>query len=219
MLRSLALAAGLGTALTLPAAAQGALPICGAYPEAEAQVVCLCQQDRYLGTVWGSDPYTGDSDICAAAIHAGRLQPNGGAVQAFRAPGHDGYSGTSANGITSFNWASYRFSITFKAPAVNIVPAGGPACGRLPEAAVRHACSCAPAPGATGTAWGSGPYTYDSDICTAARHAGVIGAEGGPVTVLAIQGLDAYQASEWHGITTSSWSRSSTSIVFDQNGR
>jgi hypothetical protein len=43
---------------------------------------------------------------------------------------------------------------------------------------------CAPN-GTIGSVWGSGPYTWDSSICSAAVHAGLItAADGGSVTIL-----------------------------------
>ena len=41
-----------------------------------------------------------------------------------------------------------------------------------------------PAAGALGSVWGSGPYTDDSSVCTAAAHAGVVSVTmGGLVTI------------------------------------
>ena len=78
-----------------------------------------------------------------------------------------------------------------------------------------YSCTCAA--GRSGSVWGAGPYTADSDVCAAARHAGVIGADGGPVTALAVPGLSAYSASSANGITTGSWGGYDRSMVFDRN--
>ncbi len=64
-------------------------------------------------------------------------------------------------------------------------------CGPFPVGEATLACAC-PAGFASGSVWGSGPYTADSDVCTAALHAGVIGPEGGKVMALAAEGLETY---------------------------
>ena len=39
------------------------------------------------GSVWGTDMYTDDSSVCAAAQHAGKVGPAGGEVTVFAASG------------------------------------------------------------------------------------------------------------------------------------
>lgn len=203
------------------AQAQG-IAACGAFAEGTAQLICICQPGAPNRSVWGSDPYTGDSDICTAARHAGRLTANGGAVQVFGAPGQASYAGTAANGVSTGSWNSYGYSFTFTGagglPNFGL-GGGGAACTAFPQDQKSYSCACPPAAGSTGSVWGSGPYTADSDLCTAARHAGLIGAEGGPITALALDGLGAYAGSEWHGITTGSWGAYGLSITFDANQR
>lgn len=54
--------------------------------------------------VWGSAPYSSDSDICRAALHAGVIGPEGGDVTALGAEPPEGeWRGSSAKGVTSFN--------------------------------------------------------------------------------------------------------------------
>jgi hypothetical protein len=74
-------------------------------------------------------------------------------------------------------------------------------------------CHCSP-DAMTGTVWGSDVYTDDSSICAAARHAGVVGADGGPVRLRAAPGRSRYPASRRNGISTSSWDRWDGSFVF-----
>jgi hypothetical protein len=40
-----------------------------------AQFACACPAGRQAGRVWGSGPYTADSDICSAASMPGSSQP------------------------------------------------------------------------------------------------------------------------------------------------
>jgi hypothetical protein len=62
--------------------------------------------------------------------------------------------------------------------------------------------------------WGSGSYTDDSSICTAAVHAGRIQpASGGVVTARIVAGLPRYVGSARNGVTTSSFGRFQGSFV------
>ncbi len=73
-----------------------------------------CPADCTFGSVWGSNPYTGDSNICSAAIHAGKIQTSGGSVKVKIVEGKEEYKGSEANGITSSDWGSYSYSFTFE---------------------------------------------------------------------------------------------------------
>jgi hypothetical protein len=56
------------------------------------------------------------------------------------------------------------------------------------------------------TVWGSGPYTSDSSVCTAAVHAGLITLEnGGRVVIKIEQGAATYEGTTRHGIVTTSY--------------
>lgn len=57
----------------------------------------------------------------------------------------------------------------------------------------------------TGSVWGTDLYTTDSSICVAAVHAGVIGANGGPVKVTLKPGKPSYTGTARNGVTTSQW--------------
>jgi hypothetical protein len=64
---------------------------------------------------------------------------------------------------------------------------------------------CPPAVG-SGSVWGTGIYTHDSAICTAAVHAGKITlAAGGTVTIAMHPGMSSYKGSTANGITTASY--------------
>jgi hypothetical protein len=65
------------------------------------------------GVVWGSGPYTTDSALAAAAVHAGVLKVGEkGVVKVTILPGEASYPGSKRNGITSNSWA--RFDSSFK---------------------------------------------------------------------------------------------------------
>ena len=176
--------------------------------------LCQCASDAMSGSVWGSDAYTSDSNVCAAARHAGAVSPAGGAVVLMGVAGQEAYEGSERNGITTRDWGSYGSSfIVASATAMTALAE----CGVLPSDADRLTCQCPKAVGNTGSLWGYGPYTSDSDICSAARHTGIIGTDGGAVTVLRTQGLEAYVGGTSNGVESSAWASYGSSIVFDWN--
>ena len=211
-LQSLGLA---GAVLLAGASGAQATETCGRYPVDQETYTCTCGPGQGQGTVWGSGPYTADSDLCQAARHAGAIGANGGRILVAREPGQAQYAGSSQNGVTTQSWGSYDTSVTIlrgKASA----PASIAACGSFDAAQSPMTCSCAPGAG-SGTVWGSGPFTADSDICAAAIFEGVIDADGGNVTVLAVQGLDSYFGQTYNGITTQSWGQYQQSFTFNWN--
>ncbi len=76
----------------------------------------------------------------------------------------------------------------------------------------RYLVTC-PASCGDGVVWGSGTYTDDSTLCTAAIHAGSASRTGGTFLVTFVPGLPSYSSSTRHGVTTTSygaWSGSFT---------
>lgn len=71
-----------------------------------------------------------------------------------------------------------------------------------------------PEDGTPSTVWGTGTYTDDSSVCTAAVHAGLITVEdGGRVVIEVAPGQESYEATEANGITSleyGSWAGSFT---------
>jgi hypothetical protein len=60
------------------------------------------------GSVWGSDVYTDDSSIAAAAVHAGVLREGEkGVVEIITLPGQESYAPSTRNGITSGHWDAW----------------------------------------------------------------------------------------------------------------
>lgn len=70
---------------------------------------CPPNPQRYeVGAVWGSDVYSDDSALCAAAVHAGVLTfERGGRVAVTMQPGRDHYEGLVRNGVESSEWDSW----------------------------------------------------------------------------------------------------------------
>lgn len=77
-------------------------------------VNCHCAPSALSGSVWGTDIYTDDSAVCAAALHAGIIGQSGGTVTAVALPGLEAYEGTARNGISSSDYGSWHGSFYFE---------------------------------------------------------------------------------------------------------
>ncbi len=64
------------------------------------------------GSLWGTDTYTADSSICAAARHSGVIGDRGGRVRIKIVPGLESYSGSERNGVRSESWKAFEKSFT-----------------------------------------------------------------------------------------------------------
>jgi hypothetical protein len=164
------------------------------------------------GAVWGTDVYTDDSAVCAAAVHAGLITPGGGgSVTVFVQPGRGGYTGSARNGVTSNNYAAFPGSFAFVAhpPAPPSIPGAQTFAWSESAVALRGSRTtvrvfCPPGGPASASVWGSGPtYTDDSAVCVAAVHAGLATvAAGGTFTLRPVPGAARYGGSTRHGVTT-----------------
>lgn len=68
------------------------------------------------GQVWGSGPYTRDSAIGAAAVHAGLVKP--GETEVLRltiVPAEKSYPGSTRNGVTTSDYADFPHCWTLTA--------------------------------------------------------------------------------------------------------
>ena len=62
-------------------------------------------------SVWGSNPYTDDSSVCWAGVHAGVITPErGGRVTIEPRPGQNRYVGSSRNGRQTRDYGSWAGS-------------------------------------------------------------------------------------------------------------
>jgi beta-lactamase regulating signal transducer with metallopeptidase domain len=67
------------------------------------------------GSVWGSEVYTADSSLAAAAVHAGVLQSGeSGVVIITLSEGRNVYGATTRNGVETRSWESYPTSMTIE---------------------------------------------------------------------------------------------------------
>jgi hypothetical protein len=172
-------------------------------------------------SVWGNGTFTDDSSVCTAAVLEGRITlAGGGDVTVALQAGKSSYAGAKANGITSSSYASWprSYTITAAAAATAAVADGGTGwtvngSGVDSFLNSRFSFAC-PANGTPGSVWGTGTYTSDSSVCTAAVHAGLISvARGGTVTAEMRPGQSSYKGSTAHGITSNSYGSWSGSFV------
>ena len=182
---------------------------------APQSVSCRCEPTQFRGSVWGTDVYTDDSAICQAALHAGVVDAAGGVVEFVIAPGRDRYDGAARNGVNTAAYGAWHGSYFFpdapqQAPGSRVCPAN---MQHLRGSGRSLSCDCG-ADQLRGTVWGDGVYTDDSSLCLAARHAGLIGAEGGPIQATATQGRQGYAAAARNGVQTQSYGAWGGSFVF-----
>jgi outer membrane protein OmpA-like peptidoglycan-associated protein len=203
-----------------------------AFRNTGAPLTCSCLPiDNPGSNVWGMDVYTEDSNICLAALHAGLIGKQGGAVTVLPQPGRRTYAGVTRNGISSSNHGSMDGSFSFAmqpaapppttAAAPTMAPAPMPAAPaasapsmltftQCPDDFVSFrnttaplTCSCLAIDNPGSNVWGMDIYTEDSNICLAAMHAGLISRQGGNVTVLPQPGRPAYAGVTRNGISSS----------------
>lgn len=80
------------------------------------------------GSVWGTDIYTGDSSLAAAAVHAGAVEVGQTAVvKVTMLPGLDGYAGTMRAGVTSSSYGTYPYSFKVERTKIPVRPLPMPA--------------------------------------------------------------------------------------------
>ncbi len=210
-----ALSAVVGASLFGATAAQAQDGLCGQYPVGQPSYACTCTPDAAVGSVWGSGPYTADSNFCTAAYHAGVIGLDGGSVLAFETGPQDVFFGSESNGVVSGDWGAYPNSFIFDSPVPAAAAGDVKICGPLPDDAQVYQCGCDPISTESGKVWGSWPYTADSNICRAALHAGMIGPDGGIVLVVRTEGQSSYQGSEANFVQTESWGAYGSSFIFD----
>jgi hypothetical protein len=172
-----------------------------------------CPPDGTQFAIWGVETYTADSSICTAAVHMQLIDfDEGGEVTYEIAPGLDRYDSAIGGGILSELYGNYDASFVF----TDILPDArdfthGPETwsrtGLVFQLPVGEQLTvpCA-AGGPTTSVWGTGPFTGDSSVCTAAVFAGLITVDdGGDVTFEMTEGEDFYDDGTANGVTTSGY--------------
>lgn len=195
---------------------------CTTPPAPGEDAVCSCAPARVAKSVWGTGPFTADSDICTAARFTGAVGAEGGAVHLSGLPGLEKYEGGKANGVTTHDWGAFSTSFGVEPVATGPIAASAPdlaQCGRMPAGVDVYDCACQGSEAESrASVWGADPFTADSAICAAALFLGYIEA-GKPanVHVLRAPGLEAYEGDSSNGVSTAKWGAFDSSIVFDWN--
>lgn len=165
-------------------------------------------------SIWGDGYYTYDSWLATAAVHAGVLQPGEtktlevqmvGDVQAF--------SGSLRNGVTSQKYdVKSQAYIFVAAPPTSTTIDVGPSGIRLQNYRSQVGLELdlrITGDKDLGRVWGTGLYTDDSAIASAAVHAGLLGdGETGVVTIRIKGGTvapDAFVGSDQYGVVSESY--------------
>ncbi|MEQ1787090.1 MAG: LCCL domain-containing protein [Acidimicrobiales bacterium] len=179
-----------------------------------------CPPGGTIKQIWGTEIYTDDSSVCTAAVHVGLITlEDGGTVTIEIQPGEDFYEATVANDVESRYYPTYAGSFTFPD-----APPGSGDFDPSPASWTQNATGLSPGDSRTircspggppASVWGTGTYTGDSSICTAAVHAGLITlAEGGEVTIDVTDGEDSYTGSSENGVTSSDYPAYTLSYEF-----
>jgi len=83
--------------------------------EAGKTLKFTCPPNGKESNIWGTDTYTGDSSICTAAVHAGKITlETGGPVTIQMTPGESSYKGSLRHGIKSNDYEKYGASFILK---------------------------------------------------------------------------------------------------------
>jgi hypothetical protein len=167
------------------------------------------------GTVYGSGPYTTDSPVCPAAVHAGKISfDKGGSVTFQIRGGSPSYEASTRHGIATHAWGSYGSSFTFDVGSAELSWSDN-ASAHAGSTGQAFTFTC-PANGALGTAiYGSDSYTTDSSICVAAVHAGKITPDkGGAVTIVIKGGMPSYASTTRHGVKSNAWGSYGSTYTF-----
>lgn len=107
-----------GRAPAAPAARRAGGALAAACPRnartIRGSVTCGCTAQTVAdGAIWGSGPYTADSRICRAALHAGVVGTNGGNVRVRIVPGLASYPPSVRNGVSAYSWGSFGTAYVF----------------------------------------------------------------------------------------------------------
>lgn len=163
------------------------------------------------GRIYGSDIYTTGSHLGMTSVHSGALKKGEtGIVKVTLLGRQDSYAGTTRNGIRSVAYGNYGSS--FK---VERVPVDSPIYKALIEdpgtlhayrGKVGKTLKFEVTGSSKGTIYGTDIYTDDSDLSTAAVHAGILKeGEKGIVLVTILEGKSRYKSSLQHGVTSKQW--------------
>jgi hypothetical protein len=174
------------------------------------------------GRVWGTEIYTDDSTLAAAAVHAGVLRAGQVGDVTVRILGpQQSFRGTRAHWIDSRDYGAWDGSFRFVGPGTNIGIASLPDPGDVTRyrGHVGEEFTFTVTGTTAGSVWGHIIFTDDSKLTTAAVHAGVLRAgQTGDVTVRILGPQQSFRSWTSHGITTKSYGYWDGSFTFVGGG-
>jgi hypothetical protein len=171
------------------------------------------------GSVWGTGTYTDDSALAAAAVHAGVVAPGETANLTVEVlPGQASYKGSANHGVASADYGAWEGSFKFlDKPKPDDPNQVLPDPGNLkPYSAQLGQSFHFQVTGTTdGSVWGDGVYTDDSQLASAAVHAGVIKAGQTSVVIVKIlPGQNSYGGATRNGVASSTYGSWNASYQF-----
>ncbi len=192
----------------------------------------LCPSNGSVNTVWGTDLYTDDSSICTAAVHSGLINVrDGGEVTIRIRPGANVYNSSNRNNISNTSYGGWGGSFVFvdanrqatsqstpqstsQDRQIELIEWGTSASNHRTRLDREFTFIC-PQNVALGNVWGTGLYTDDSSICTAAIHSGIISKKrGGRVTIVIRPGSNNYRGTSRNGVRTGDYGAYDGSFSF-----
>ncbi len=206
----------LGGLLSTPAAARSVSPLPAdvgsiqAFRAHQGKPLYFLVTGAASGSLWGSNPYTDDSTLAAAAVHAGLLKTGqSGVIKVTPSAGLSSYAGSAANGLTSNSYGSYSGSFSVAADDGGDNPVlSAPSTLVGYRSAPPGSVYLFDVTGATsGSVWGTNAYTDDSTLAAAAVHAGVVRAgQRATLRVVIGNGVQSYAGSTLNGVVSSDYS-------------
>ncbi|MCX7371979.1 MAG: LCCL domain-containing protein [Alphaproteobacteria bacterium] len=184
---------------------------------ADATLNCACTPEAaaQATSIWGTEFYTADSQLCRAAVHVGAITRRGGEITIRVTEGQPRHPASLRNGIRSSDSGAARLSFRFEGlpefPQPRLCP---DTMATFPRGASLTCICTGEAALRTPTVWGSGPYTADSHICRAALHAGVIPVTGGQVEVNLAEGPASHPGSMRNAVQTRDFGAFARSFAF-----
>ena len=76
--------------------------------------ICVGREGSKCNTfsdVWGDNPYSGDSNVCLAALNSGAINLKGGVFRVESRPGRNSYNSSNANSVITLEYGYYMSSI------------------------------------------------------------------------------------------------------------
>lgn len=192
--------------------------------EAGESMTVECPRRCTRQPVWGTDVYSADSSVCAAAVHAGLVDPATGGLVLVQASGaEERFASSERNGIRSQAWGPWPTSFTLSpAPSADATGSAGSARGATVQRPRRITCTTqaqdirgdegeeillhCPQNCSSGSVFGTDDYFEGSAVCRAAIHAGAISESNGGTFILKVGGEKRrFTASDNNGVSSRSW--------------